>query len=77
MTPQRIAVSGQLSIFNYLPIEAQPELWECQKTCKRFGEKTGFFPTGEKRCEIPFDGSLRERIDDGSVVHFFCKAYEI
>ena len=67
----------QLSIYDFLPTEEKPELWKCQETCKRFGEKTGHFPTGEKRCEIPFDHSLIERIDDNSVVHFFCKSYEV
>ena len=70
-------MNEQQTIFEYLPIESQPELWICQKSCARFGEKTGHFPTGEKRCEIVFNHSLLERIDDGSVVHFYCKEYKM
>ena len=70
---------GQLSIFDVSPLEIQPELWECMETCKNFGKRTGYFPTGEKRCELPFsygNPGLIQEIDDESIVHFHCKFYE-
>ena len=76
-------MEGQKSIFDYGT--DPPELWECMRTCKHAGEITGTFPTGEKRCEYGEyqDGNGTsgndhyQKVDSRSVVHFYCKYYEM
>ena len=65
----------QLSMYDCLT--TTPEVWDCRKTCKRFGEKVDY-PSwwfGEARCLLPKNGDWEQFVFDNTV-HFTCKLYE-
>lgn len=64
----------QLTMYDCLT--DQPEVWECMKTCRRFGEKVDKFPgTGEPRCALWRDEDWKQFVFDNTA-HFICKLYE-
>lgn len=64
----------QLTMYDCLT--SVPEVWECRKTCRRFGEKVSKFPgSDELRCDLHKEGDWEQFVFDNTV-HFTCKLYE-
>ena len=66
----------QLSIFNG-DITPVPKMWDCTKTCKRFGEHVDY-PSwwfGEGRCLLPKNEHFKEVYFDNGC-YFYCALYE-
>ena len=70
-------VYDQISIYDIDPdVDPQPEMWDCRKTCARFGEKVDYpeWWNGEARCLYGFDKV--DQVVHDNVTHFYCRFYE-
>ena len=62
----------------YEAVTPVPEMWECTKTCRRFGEKVdhpSFWHEGEGRCLLPTDKDIETPVFDNRC-YVYCKLYE-
>lgn len=69
-------MNEQLSMFDGY-ITPVPQVWECTKTCKRFGENVDY-PSwwhGQGRCLLPKENDW-ERVVLDNRCFFWCKLYE-
>ena len=68
-------MAEQLSMYDV--ITPVPEMWDCRKTCKRYGEKVDHPPWwhGEGRCLLPGNKDIESPVFDNKCF-VYCKLYE-
>jgi hypothetical protein len=70
----------QISIYDIDPdVEPVPELWECRKTCAKFGLKVDYpeWWHGEARClyGMTQKNGIEQTVRDNTA-HLYCRFYE-
>ena len=66
----------QLTIYDSL--RSWPPMWDCRKTCKRFGEKIdhpSWWPKDDLRCLLPDRNTMQDVVFDNTAV-IYCTLYE-
>ena len=66
----------QLTIYD--AVTPVPQLWDCRKTCRRFGEKVDhpdWWPENEDRCMLCGTNEIRNEMFDNRAF-LWCTLYE-